>query len=327
MWWFRVRTVAISLVLLTVTFGAGSLSAQDSSPRVTIFTPIPYDILDESIAGIKEGLAGGYNGHAINLNVVNANGQMQLLSTYAREIISSRPAIIIPVSTPATEAVVGVAPNNQNIIFSTVTNPARAKVSASASHITGVSDVVDYEANIALLQELFPQAKRIGTIYNPSDAAAVFGLEKIRAICAAKGLILTVVPASNSNEVVNAARSLTGNVDVIYIGSDNTAAAAMPGLIATTRGAGVAVIASDAGSVRNGALAAVSVDYRKLGNAVAKLVIDTLQSGKPAGAFPRVGFVGDTLVLNADTARRLGYTVPASVLARNPQVIDSGTGR
>jgi putative ABC transport system substrate-binding protein len=136
---------------------------------------------------------------------------------------------------------------------------------------------------------------------------------------------LTVVPASNSNEVVSAARSLVGRVDVIYIGSDSTAAAAMPGLVAVARDAKIPVIASDAGSVRNGALAAVSVDYRKLGKAGAELIANVLRTGKPAGEFPRIGFVGDTLVLNAETARIMDYSFPAAVLARKPQIIGSST--
>jgi putative ABC transport system substrate-binding protein len=311
--------------VLAVPLASGA-PQQGNKPRVVIFTPLPYGILDESIAGIKEGLtASGYGSDKVDLTEINANGQFQLLSAYAREIISSHPTIIVPVSTPATEAVVSIVPETQDVIFSTVTDPAKAKIPASPSHITGVSDVVDYQANINLLQELFPKVRRVGIIYNPGDDAAVFGLDKSKPIFKAKGLVLSVVPASNSNEVINAARSLIGSVDAIYIGSDNIVAAAMPGLVAVTRTAGVPVIASDAGSVRNGALAAVSVDYRKLGNSVARLIADVLRSGAPAGQFPRIGFVGNALVLNTETARQIGYHFPASVLARNPQVVGAET--
>jgi putative ABC transport system substrate-binding protein len=307
------------LTALATPFASGEPA---NRPRVVIFTPLPFDILDESIAGIKEGLASnGWSSEKIDLTEVNANGQMQLLSAYAREIVSSQPAVIVPVSTPATQAIVGVAPETQNIVFSTVTDPAKAKVPAASNHITGVSDVVNYRGNIELLQELFPKARRVGTIYNPGDDAAVFGLEKIKPIFAAKGLMLTVVAASNSNEVVSAARTLIGGVDVIYIGSDSTAAAVMPGLASVARAARVPVIASDAGSVRNGALAAVSVDYRKLGISVARLVANALRTGRQVGEFPRISFLGKTLVLNAETARNMGYHFPASVLARKPEII------
>lgn len=317
-----ILAAGLAFAMLAAPLSSCSQPPPAEKPKVVILTPVAFDILDESIAGIREGLAeAGYGADKIDLKEVNAGGQMQMLGSYAREIVASRPAVIVPVSTPATEAVVGAAPEAQNIVFSTVTDPTAAKVPASSKHITGVSDVVNYHANIDLLQELVPTARRVGTIYNPTDAAAAFGLEKIRPIFAAKGITLTVLPATNSNDAVSAARSLIGRVDVIYIGSDSNAAAAMPGIVAVAQRARIPVIASDAGSVRNGALAAVSVDYRELGKAAAQLIIRVLRGGRPAGEVPRVAFLGNALVLNAETARAMGYDFPATVLARKPQIV------
>ena len=150
---------------------------------------------------------------------------------------------------------------------------------------------------------------------------AVFGLEHIKPLLTSRGLSLTVVSASNTNEAVIAARSLLGNVDVLLIGSDSNAASAMVGISAIASRANVPVIASDAGSVRNGALAAVSVDYDKLGVAGAHLIAQVLKSGRPAGQFPRVAFVGDTLILNTTTAKAMEYTFPPTVLARMPEMV------
>lgn len=318
--WTKAALALVATILVAVPLS--ECSAPPPKAKVVILTPLPFAILDESIAGIRKGLAdAGYGPDRLELKEVSAGGQMQMLSSYAREIVADKPAVIVPVSTPATEAVVGAAPATQNVVFSTVTDPAKARVPASSGNITGVSDVVNFEANIALLQELFPKARRIGTIYNPGDDAAVFGLDHIRPILKTRGLLLVVAPASNSNEAVSAARALAGKVDVIYIGSDSNAASAMAGIVAVANRARTPVIASDAGSVRNGALAAVSVDYEKLGEAGAALIVQILKTGKPAGQFPRVAFVGNTLVLNAGTARTIGYAFPPTVLARKPDVV------
>jgi putative tryptophan/tyrosine transport system substrate-binding protein len=316
------RVIALSATMFLVVPLSGCGRDQAPKAKVVILTPVPFDILDASIAGIKKGLAAeGYGPEKIELKEINAGGQMQMLAGYARQIIASHPDVIVPVSTPATEAVVAVAPSNQNVVFSTVTDPTKAKVPHAPSNITGVSDVVNYAANVSLLQELFPQAKRIGTIYNPGDDAAVFGLEHIKPLLASRGLRLTAVAASDSNEAVVAARSLVGNIDVLLIGSDSTAASAMPGISAVASRAKVPVIASDAGSVRNGALAAVSVDYEKLGVAGAHLIAQVLRSGKSAGQIPRIGFTGDTLILNTATADAMGYHFPPAVTARNPELV------
>jgi putative ABC transport system substrate-binding protein len=313
---------SLSLLVAAMPLLGCTQKPQAQKARVVVLTPLPFDILDQSIAGLKEGLAeAGYGSANLDLREVNAGGQMQLLSGYAREIAATHPDVIVPVSTPATEAVLGAAPPDQNIVFSTVTDPAKAKVPPHAAHVTGVSDVVNYQANVDLLQELLPQARRVGTIYNPGDDAAVHGMDKVKPIFAAKGIGLVVIAASSSNEAVSAARTLAGKVDAIYVGSDSNAATAMPGIVSVALAKRTPVIASDAGSVRNGALAAVSVDYKALGRAGAALVVQVLRSGRPAGQIRRVAFLGDQLVLNAKTARRLGYAFPAPVLARNAQMV------
>jgi putative ABC transport system substrate-binding protein len=317
-----------TLMLAAVSLAAASLTSCNPptsptpKPKIVVLTPLPFDILDASIDGLRHGLAdAGYGPDKVELKIVNAGGQMQLLTSYAREIVAERPFVVVPVSTPATQAVVGVAPPSLNVVFSTVTDPAKAKVPAASPNITGVSDVVNYQANVDLLRELFPQARRVGTIYNPGDDAAVFGLERIRPLLASQGFELIVVPATNSNEAVNAARALVGKVDMILIGSDSNAAAAMAGISSVAARARIPVMASDAGSVRSGALAAVSVDYEELGRASATLIVRLLKSGKPAGRLPRVAFVGNRLVLNRETARALGYSFPATVLARKPELV------
>lgn len=311
----------LSVALLT------SCSPQPKKPSVTIFTLVTYDILDESIAGIKEGLAQeGYGPDAIDIREVNANGQTELLSSYAREITGTKPDLVVPVSTPVAQAVMAAAPPSQQVVFSTVTNPADIGYDKRPANLTGVADVVNYAANIALIRELFPKARRIGMIYNPSERNSQFGVTEAGKAARASGLDLILVTATNSNDAVNAARSLAGRVDVIYLGSDNTAASAIEGIVAATRAAKLPLIASDAGSVRKGALAAVSVDYRELGRAGGRLIARVLRERKPAGSYPAIRFEGRALVINQDAAKALGYTFPASVLARRPQRIGGAPG-
>jgi putative ABC transport system substrate-binding protein len=316
--------LAVLIVLASGPTLSGCEQQPEQKQRIVILTPLPFDILDESIAGIRDGLTqAGYGPDRLDVREVNAGGQMQMLSGYAREIVAGHPDIIVPVSTPATQAVVAAAPATQNVVFSTVTNPDKANVPPNPRNITGVSDVVNYRANVALLRELFPAARRVGTIYNPGDDAAVYGLQQFQALMRTEGMQLRAVPATNSNEAVIAARSLAGGVDVILIGSDSNAAAAISAIVREALPRHVPVLASDAGSVRNGALAAVSVDYRQLGRAGAALIVQVLRSRAPAGQVHRVAFIGNLLVINGATARNLGYSFPQSLRSRHPMVVGS----
>jgi putative ABC transport system substrate-binding protein len=310
----------VSLALLS------SCAPQASKPDVVIFTLMTYDILDESIAGIKQGLAQeGYGPSAINLREVNANGQTELLSGYAREIVGGKPDVVVPVSTPIAQAVMAAAQSTQPIVFSTVTNPSDVGYDKRPANLTGVSDAVNYGANIALIRELLPTVRKIGMIYNPGERNSQFGIAETRKAAKHAGVELVLVTATNSNEAVTAARSLVGHVDALYIGSDNTVASAIEGIVATTRAGKLPIIASDAGSVRKGALAAVSVDYHELGVTAGRLVARVLREGKPAGTYTAVRFEGKTLVINQATAKGIGFTFPASVLARKPQIVGAAS--
>lgn len=292
-------------------------------PTVTIFNLVSHPILDSSVKGIREGLAeSGFGPDRLKILEVNANGEMDKLSAFAAEIVGGKPAVVIPVSTPVTQAVAKAAPPAQQVVYSTVTNPSDVGMDSRPPNMTGVSDAVNYEANVALLRELFPAAKTVGVIFNPGERNSQFGVEQLKRIAGESGLELKLVPVSRTDEVADAARSLVGKVDVILMGSDNTAVSAIGAILKTAEEAKIPVLASDSGSVEQGALAAVSVDYEKLGVRVGQIVAEILRTGKPAGEIEKVIFQGDSLVLNRKTATRYGFAFPEALLGRAAKVIE-----
>lgn len=291
--------------------------AKSHVPTVAIFNLLSHPILDASVSGIKAELTDeGYSGAKVNVREVNANGEMDKLDAFARELLAIRPDVIVPVATPTAQAVVKAAPTEQNIVFSTVTNPEDVGISKHPANLTGVSDAVNYEANVDLMLELFPDAKNVGIIYNPGERNSEFGMSKVRELAGKHKLNLRIVAVANGSEVEAAARSLLRQVDVFYVGSDNTVVGALPALLKVAQEGRKPVIASDSGSVEQGALAAVSVDYEKLGRSVGRLVAEILRSNKRAGQIPNIVFVGDALVLNQKAASALSYTFPPSVVKR-----------
>ncbi len=301
-----------------------ALACRPSSnvPTVAIYNLLSYPILDESIVGIKEGLAtAGYGPDRVRLVEVNAGGEMDKVGAFAREILTTKPAIIIPVSTPVAQAVFKEASTGQQIVYSTVTNPSDIGMDGRPGNMTGVSDAVNYAGNIALIRELFPAARRIGMVYNPGERNSQFGVDEVRKIALAEGLELVVTTVSRSDEVATATAALVRKVDALYLGSDNTVAGALAAVLQEASRARVPVIASEDGSVDAGALAAVSVNYRALGRRVGAIVASLLESGRNAGTVPPEFFRGDALVLNAKAAAATGVIFPDSVLKRAARVV------
>ncbi len=313
--------IILALVLLGTLIYVLMPVAKDK-PQVAIFNLLSHPILDDSIRGIKAAMAEkGYGPDKVRLIEVNANGEMDKLNAFANELLAAKPDVIVPVSTPVTLAVFKEASPAQKIIFSTVTNPDDVGMDKRPPNMTGVCDRVNYKKNLDLIFELFPATHRIGVIYNAGERNSQYGIEEIKQLAKTRGVELQLVTVSQSQEVIDAARSLIGNVDVIYVGSDNTVVSAMAGLTRVAYGAKLSVIASDSGSVKDGALAAVSVNYEKLGRRAGELVAQVLRTGRMPEDRSPVLSIGDELLINEKAATQLGFSFPAAVRERAQEVI------
>jgi len=288
----------------------------DTRPSVAIFNLLSHPILDASVKGIKEGLAdNGYGAGEVRLIEVNANGEMDKLNTFALELLSARPDVIVPVSTPVTQAVAKVAGPEQAIVYSTVTNPDDVGMQSEPANMTGVSDAVNYAANLDLIQAALPNARSLGIMYNSGERNSQFGVEQTRKLAEERNLDLVVVSIAGSGEVADAARSMVGTVDAFYVGSDNTVVSAIEALTSVAYENDIPVFASDAGSVQRGAAAAISVDYEQVGLAAGELVARILDTGVLPGTIAPVSVQGDLLVVNVAAIERLGLTIPAEMMA------------
>lgn len=67
------------------------------------------------------------------------------------------------------------------------------------------------------------------------------------------------------NDLQQVAEAFAGNVDFIYVPTDNVISSALPALIKVTDEAKIPVIGGDSNMAKNGALAGVSINYYRLG--------------------------------------------------------------
>jgi len=302
--------IAIAIVSFSV-----FRNTDNDNPTVAIFNLLSHPILDNSIKGIEEGLSeSGYSKENLNLIKINANGEMDKLNAFAKELLSSKPDVIIPVSTPVTQAVFKESQKSQKIIFSTVTNPSDVGMDNKPSNMTGVCDRVNYKANFDLILQLFPKTKTVGIIYNAGERNSEYGVEQIKPLAKEKNISLKLVSISQPDEVEDAAKGLVDSVDVFYVGSDNTVVGALPALLNVAYSKNIPVIASDSGSVEQGALAAVSVNYIELGKKVGQIVAQVLKDKSMPADLDPVMFMGNSLNINLKSANKIDYSFSENIL-------------
>lgn len=151
--------------------------------------------------------------------------------------------------------------------------------------MTGVSDLASIDAQMDLARELVPNAKNIGLIYCSSEVNSEIQANMVMDYCKANGLNVVEKAVNNVNDIQQTAESLAGQVDLIYTPTDNTIASAIPALVKVKDARKIPVIAGADIMAKDGALAALSVDYYKLGLETGELAADILDGKvKPADA-------------------------------------------
>lgn len=185
---------------LRTLFGATLLAlatlVQAQEPRVVAITQIvEHPALDAVYQGIKDELAERGFKEGDNLEVMHesAQGNSAIASQIARKFVGASPDVIVAIATPSAQTVAAAA-RNTPVIFSAVTDPLGAKLVSSleapGANITGVSDMLPIDKHLDMLQRVMPDAKRIGTVYNPGEANAVSLVELLEERLAARGLEL-----------------------------------------------------------------------------------------------------------------------------------------
>jgi len=305
---------------------AFSLSAQAAPLRVGITQIVEHPSLDQARQGFIDRLGelGYVEGVDIVYDIQSAQGDLATAQTIARKFQADGVDLILAIATPTAQAAAHIV-KDIPILITAVTDPVAADLVQSierpGTNVTGTSDLTPVREQLELLKEIVPQARRVGVVYNAGEVNSVVQVELARQAAASLGFTLVEATAANSSEVLQAAQSLQGRVDAIYVPTDNTVVSALESVILVAERARLPLIAGEADSVAKGALATLGIDYYKLGRQTADIAYRVLQGEDPAGI--PIEYLNDLdLVVNVAAAKRMGVTIPDSVLARADQVIE-----
>ena len=300
-----------------------SLSAQAAAPQYSIKVTaiVEHPALDSVRKGVyEELLANGYvEGKDFSWEFQSAQGNIAIAGQIAKKFAGDKPTVIVAIGTPSAQALAAAVRGQYPIVFSAVTDPVGAKLVKDlqnpGANITGASDILPLEKHLDLIREMLPNVKKIGILFNPSEANSVAVVNEMREIAGKVGIEILEGAAPDTNSVQSAARSLVGKVDAFYVPTDNTVVAAMEGASRISVENKIPLFASDIDSVPRGALAALGLSYHELGRQTGRIVIRIIKGEKP-GNIP-VGIIENiSLVMNGEIIKKIDLTVPESILKR-----------
>ena len=278
----RTLLCAVAATLLGTT---GAAFAQDTK-SVAVVAIVEHPALDAIRDGARDELkAEGYEvGKNLKWEYQSAQGNTGTAAQIARKFVGDKPDAIIGIATPTAQAV-AAATKTVPLVYSGVTDPVAAQLvkswDASGTNVTGVSDKLPLDKQVALIKRVVPNAKTVGMVYNPGEANSVVVVKELEKLLPAAGLTLKTAAAPRTVDISSAANSLVGKVDVIYTNTDNNVVSAYESLVKVANDRKIPLVASDTDSVKRGAIAALGINYYDLGRQTGKVVGRILKGEKP----------------------------------------------
>lgn len=262
-------------------------------------------------------------GYEAEFDVQSAQMDMSIAVSIAQKFDADRKDLVLAIATLAAQAAVNVI-DDIPILITAVTDPVEAQLVDSiekpGGNLTGTSDLTPVRTQLELLKRIAPNARRVGVLYNNGEVNSVVQVQIAREAARDLGLTLVEATAATTTEVLQAAQSLVGRVDAIYVPTDNTVVAAIESVVLVAEQARLPLIAGEDQSVENGALATIGIDYYQLGRQTADIAHRVLQGEDPAEI--SIEYQSEmTVVLNLDAARRIGLTIPEEVVAQAARII------
>ena len=310
-------------VMLTLAMGAlagcggeKKEAAKKDKFNVGIVQIVEHAALDVASKGFVDGMAAkGYKeGENVTYDRQNAQADQSNLHTIAQHFINKKVDLICAVATPAAQ-VVANATQDIPIVATAVTDYEAAKLIKSnakpETNVTGTSDMNLVEAQLDLILKLVPATKAVGVIYNSSEINSQVQVDLLKGFAKDRKVEIKEATVNNVNDIQQAARSLIGNVEAIYVPTDNVLASAMPALAMVTEEAKLPVVSGwdDANGI-----ATIAIDYYKLGVQTGEMAADILSGKAKPQDMPIQTQNEFTVIVNEANAKKIGLTIPKEIL-------------
>ncbi|MEH2931119.1 ABC transporter substrate-binding protein [Candidatus Ventrimonas sp. KK005] len=279
---------------------------------------VQHDALDAATLGFKDALTEAL-GDKVKFDEQNAQGDSNTCSTIINSFVSSDVDLILANATPALQAA-QAGTNEIPVLGTSVTEYGVALgidgfTGTVGGNISGTSDLAPLDEQAAMLHELFPDAKKVGLLYCSAEANSQYQVDTVKAALEELGYTCEYYAFSDSNDLSTIVTKAAGESDVIYVPTDNTAAANAEIVNNICQPAGVPVIAGEEGICRGCGVATLSISYYDLGVGTGKMAAKILTGEADISQMPIEYAPLFTKKYNKSLCEALNITVPDDYVA------------
>jgi putative ABC transport system substrate-binding protein len=312
---------------------AWPLAARGQQPAMPVVgfldSQSPGTFADLVLRAFRQGLkdTGHVEGENVAIEYRWADNQIDRLQELAAELVRRPVAVIIAGAPPAALAA-KAATTTIPIVFGMGDDPVKIGLVASLArpggNLTGINFFSSELAakRMELLRQMVPSAARIAMMVDPAFTLTEFQVRDAETAARAMGMQIQVLNTGTSREI-NAAFARFGHErpDALLFGTGPFFNTRRVQLALLAGRYGIPAISGSRLFTEAGVLMSygtnISDSYRQMGVYAGRI----LKGAKPAD-LPVVQSTKLQLVINAETARMLGLTVPPSLLALADEVIE-----
>ncbi|MBE5798541.1 MAG: ABC transporter substrate-binding protein [Clostridiales bacterium] len=277
------KLVTLALVVMMV-----AMTACASAATVGICQLVQHAALDQATQGFKDALSEKMPD--VEFDEQNASGDAVNCATIVNTFVSNGVDLIMANATPALQAAVA-ATGDIPILATSITEYGVALgiddfAGVTGMNVSGTSDLAPLSEQAAMVKELFPDAKKVGLLYCSAEANSIYQVKVVSEELAALGYETEEFAFTDSNDVASVSALAAGDCDVIYIPTDNTAAAYTETIANEVIPAGVPVIAGEEGICAGCGVATLTISYYDIGYATGLMAYEILANGADVSQMP-----------------------------------------
>lgn len=289
--WGKFGIVFFSTALILAGCGEGGenkATGETKKYKIGVTQIVEHPSLNAAYDGFKKAIED--EGLEVEYTVENAQNDNSANTTIASNLVNSGVDLIFANSTPSAQAVAS-ATQEIPIVFTSVTDAVSAELVDSMESPGGnVTGTIDLHPDVILNTLTFLKeeldAKNVGIIFNSGEQNSRVQVDRVNELKDELGLNIVEASVATSAEVKQAADSLIGKVDSLYIIKDNTVVSALESVVLVAKNNKIPMMVGELDSVKRGGLAAFGFEYFDLGYEAGLMAVKILKEGSKPSDLP-----------------------------------------
>ena len=312
----RIISILTLLAVSVLIVGCANKKEEAKTEKVNkigVSQIVEHPALDDAKKGFEDAIK--KSGLKVEFDDKNANKDMSAQTMIMQQFKNDKKDLVFAISTPTAQAAMAQIDPATPIVFASVSDPAGAGL-VGKSNITGTSGAPEIESNLKLIKEAFPNAKKIGVLYNTSEQNSVVQVKMLKELAPKYGFEVVAESSTNANEMVSALAKISKEIDVFYAIQDSTLVTYFKNLSEKMNEQKIPIIGSNEVFTNLGGLISQGTTDYQIGYRAGEMAVEILKNGKKPSDIKIESVQMPTISINKANMELLGIKLPESVLSK-----------